>query len=352
MQTVHDALLKWYSLEGRTLPWRAKGIQKPNPYHVWLSEIMLQQTTVSTVIPYFLSFIERWPTPNEMAKASLDEILHAWQGLGYYARARNLHRCAQIIQDSYKGEFPQDSKELIKLPGIGTYTSKAIASIAFEESVLPIDGNIERILARLNAIRTPLPEGNKEIENAATLYAPQTKAGDFAQAMMDLGSSICTPKNPSCTLCPLASYCKAYKVGIASSLPFKSKKMIRPQKYAIAYILERMDGAILLRRRPEKGLLGGMMGVPTSPWLLNLTQEDSINSHAPLALTWQPLNRKVSHSFTHFDLDVILCYGKVNLEHLDDLKGVWVKPTDFNQYAIPKLFKKILNECLNLMKPH
>lgn len=351
MKESHKALLNWYDNDGRILPWRARGEQIVNPYHVWLSEIMLQQTTVVTVIPYFLSFIQRWPTFHQLAEASLDDILHAWQGLGYYARARNLHLCAKKVSEEYEGRLPTNSEQLIKLPGIGPYTSKAIAAIAFNECVLPVDGNIARILSRLYAISAPLPQGMPEIQSAATIFTPHIRPGDFAQAMMDLGATICVPRSPSCEKCPFQSTCKARALGIAAELPVKNKKPIRPQKYTIAYILKREDGAILLRKRPEKGLLGGMMAVPTSEWQLEKIDNKNIEKSAPFVTYWKSLKSKISHSFTHFDLEVMPYYGNICTQKAEALEGDWVFPHQLKQYALPKLFKKIIETSLNELSP-
>lgn len=351
MKEYHKALLRWYDNEGRVLPWRARGEQTINPYHVWLSEIMLQQTTVVTVIPYFLSFIQRWPTFQQLAEASLDDILHAWQGLGYYARARNLHLCAKKIALDYTGKLPISSDELIKLPGIGPYTAKAIAAIAFNEHVLPVDGNIARILSRIYAISTPLPNGMPEIQSAATAFTPQTRPGDFAQAMMDLGATVCIPRTPSCEKCPFQPTCKAHSLGIAAELPLKNKKKTRPQKYAVAYILKREDGGILLRKRPDKGLLGGMMGVPTSEWQVKKMEGKDIGRDAPFITHWKSLKSPIHHSFTHFDLEVEPYYASICTKEAKILEGEWVLPHQLNLYALPKLFKKIIETSLNQLSP-
>ncbi|OJX12283.1 MAG: A/G-specific adenine glycosylase [Caedibacter sp. 37-49] len=352
MRKHHKALLNWYDLKGRDLPWRAKGNQKTNPYHVWLSEIMLQQTTVVTVIPYFLSFIKKWPTVQALAQASLDDILHAWQGLGYYTRARNLYLCAKEIVNDYNSQFPCSSSELIKLPGIGPYTSKAIAAIAFNEQVLPIDGNIARILARLYAISTPLPEGMISIQNAAFEFTPELRPGDFAQAMMDLGASLCTSRSPVCLECPFRLICKAYAVGTQAGLPVKSKKPIRPKKYAVAYILKREDGAILLRKRPENGLLGGMMEIPTSKWSTTKLKMNDVPKNAPIAIDWESSSIEIKHSFTHFDLEIMIYSGNISMEKSQALEGFWVFPHQIGNYALPTLFKKIIEPSLKLIETH
>ncbi len=352
MKKHHKALLNWYDLKGRDLPWRSKGNQKANPYHVWLSEIMLQQTTVITVIPYFLSFIKRWPTVQALAQASLDDVLHAWQGLGYYTRARNLHLCARKIVEEYNNEFPTRSNELIKLPGIGPYTAKAIAAIAFNEQVLPIDGNIARILARLYAISRPLPEGTVLLQNAACAFTPLIRPGDFAQAMMDLGASLCTPRNPTCGECPFQLTCKAYAIGIQAELPVKSKKRIRPKKYAVAYILKREDGAILLRRRPESGLLGGMMEIPTSEWNTKKLKISDVPKNAPVTIDWRSSPINIKHSFTHFDLEIKIYSGSICMEKAHTLEGYWVFPHQMKNYALPTLFRKIIEPSLKLIETH
>ena len=261
------ALLQWYEAERRDLPWRYGPRKKADPYRVWLSEIMLQQTTVKAVVPYFERFVARWPTVAALAAAPLEEVLQLWAGLGYYSRARNLKACADAVVRDFGGVFPRTEKELLELPGIGPYTAAAITAIAFGEKATPVDGNVERVVSRLFAVRQPLPAAKSEIRRLAATLTPARRAGDFAQAMMDLGAEICTPKNPSCLVCPLQQDCAANARGLAEVLPIKAKKLARPSRYGIAFLVQREDGAVLLRQRPEAGLLGGMLEVPSTPWL-------------------------------------------------------------------------------------
>ena len=260
------ALLAWYEAERRDLPWRYGPRKKADPYRVWLSEIMLQQTTVKAVVPYFQKFVARWPTVSALAAAQLEEVLQQWAGLGYYSRARNLKACADAVVRDYGGEFPRAENELLKLPGIGPYTAAAIAAIAFGEKATPVDGNVERVVSRLFAVRQPLPGAKPEIRRLAATLTPQRRAGDFAQAMMDLGAEICTPKKPSCLVCPVQQDCSASAQNLAELLPMRGAKAARPSRYGIAFLVQREDGAVLLRQRPEAGLLGGMLEVPSTPW--------------------------------------------------------------------------------------
>ena len=267
MTTTHASrLLAWYDRHRRTLPWRAPAGRRADPYVVWLSEIMLQQTTVATVGDYFRRFVERWPTIEALAAAPIDEVLSAWAGLGYYARARNLHACALAVAGPHGGRFPTEEAALLALPGIGAYTAAAIRAIAFDQPASAVDGNVERVIARLFAIETPLPDAKTEIKARAARLVPAERAGDYAQAMMDLGATVCTPRNPRCVICPLMANCKARKLGLAEDLPRRAPKALKPTRRGLAFVLARKDGAILLRKRPPKGLLGGMDEVPSSPW--------------------------------------------------------------------------------------
>lgn len=313
-------LLAWYDQSQRTLPWRKA---KPNPYHTWLSEIMLQQTTVATVIPRFQSFITKWPTIEDLARASLDEILTEWQGLGYYSRARSLHRCAQILAQ----EFPSTEEGLLTLPGIGPYTAAAIASIAFNQKAAAVDGNVIRVLSRYFAINTPKPAPLVK-EKLCTLL-PNERYGDFTQALMELGALLCRPKNPGCHSCPLQENCQAYAMGIPEDYPMKDVKKKIPTRYATAFILKREDGAILLRKRPPQGLLGGMMEVPTSEWI---EMKDKKKAKEPI----------VRHTFTHFHLEIEVSYET----DPSNFSGVWVKPEELKNYALPTVMKKIIRAAL------
>ena len=342
------SLLRWYDQMGRNLPWRVKGKPHPTPYHVWLSEIMLQQTTVVTVKPYFENFLKKWPTIEDFAGASLDDILHAWQGLGYYARARNMYKCAQQIVASYDGKFPRTSALLSKLPGIGPYTAAAIATIAFEEKITPVDGNVIRVLSRLFAIQDPLPSGMKRIFSLAQTLTPSYRRGDFAQALMDLGATICTPRKPQCFLCPWLKSCQGFQQGIAEALPEKKPKAVKPTRYAVAFVISHADGSILLSRRQEKGLLGGMIAVPTTPWRNEDYPLEEALTSCPLRCMWKEKIKEVTHVFTHFNFRVRVCYGSV-LEDSPRLPpdSFWVKPEDFPKMALPTLMKKILYPSKN-----
>ena len=302
-------LLAWYDRQRRDLPWRAPPGRRPDPYHVWLSEIMLQQTTVATVAPYFDRFVARWSDISSLAAASLDEILHMWQGLGYYARARNLHACARAVAERHGGVFPSEPAELRTLPGIGGYTAAAIAAIAFERRVAAVDGNVERVVARLYAVAEPLPTAKPRLKALAAALIPERRAGDFAQAMMDLGATICTPRRPRCVLCPWRACCAAVASGLADDLPVRAEKPERPLRHGIAFWLTRTDGAVLLRRRPEKGLLGGMMEIPSTPWRAEPWTLAEADNLAPARVSWCILPGKVRHGFTHFLLDLAVVAG-------------------------------------------
>jgi A/G-specific adenine glycosylase len=260
------SLLAWYAREARDLPWRAKPGQAADPYGVWLSEIMLQQTTAAAVRGYYAKFLGLWPDISALAAAPLDDVLRAWAGLGYYARVRNLHACARKLAAERGGRFPETEEGLRALPGIGPYTAAAIAAIAFGQPHAAVDGNAERVISRLYAIETPLPAAKPEIRKLAQALVPEAHPGDFAQALMDLGATICTPRRPSCHLCPWTDDCAGRRKSLAETLPRKAVRRPVPTRKGVAFWIERGDGAVLLRRRPEKGLLGGMMEIPATPW--------------------------------------------------------------------------------------
>tara|TARA_Y100001970_G_scaffold294331_1_gene450713 strand:+ start:13959 stop:15053 length:1095 start_codon:yes stop_codon:yes gene_type:complete len=346
-------LLRWYDSQGRILPWRenrevarsAKSrsayLESPGPYRVWLSEIMLQQTTVATVIPYYNLFIKKWPNVHTLARASLDEVLACWAGLGYYARARNMHRCAKIISKKLNGKFPETEMDLMALPGIGSYTAAAITAIAFNQPAIAIDANVERVLSRLHAITEPLPKAKKMISTHAQSFIPNPRPGDFTQALMDLGATVCKPRQPSCYNCPWVKSCKAEAIGEADTFPRKLPKPARPERYGVAFWAVRRDGFILLRRRPEKGLLGGMMEVPGTEWRLEEWSEHELMETFPFIANWSRLPGSISHSFTHFKLQII-----VYIAHIDGRiarnGGRWYKYSDFQNLALPTLTNKII----------
>ena len=332
-------LLDWYDRHRRRLPWRALPGEAVDPYRIWLSEIMLQQTTVATVGPYFARFLERWPSIDALAAAKLDEVLHAWQGLGYYARARNLHACAQAVVERHGGAFPASEAALLTLPGIGAYTAAAIAAIAFNQYAAPVDGNIERVIARLYAVTTPLPEVKPELRRLAAALVSRDRPGDFAQAAMDLGATICTPQKPKCVLCPWRADCRARIAGIAEELPARAPKRAKPLRRGVAFWAVRGDGAVLLRRRPAKGLLGGMMEVPSSEWRPGALDRDEAEKAAPVSARWSALSGIVRHSFTHFDLELTVLTGKTRATKAD---GVWVQPDALGTQALPTVMKKVI----------
>lgn len=296
-----DKLLEWYDQSARDLPWRVPPSEthlQPNPYYVWLSEVMLQQTTVAAVKGYFEKFTRLWPTVFDLAAASQEDVTGQWAGLGYYARARNLHKCAQVVVGDYDGIFPQTESELLKLPGIGAYTAAAIAAIAFNKRAVVVDGNVERVISRLYAVQERFPRAKPILRQYADGLTPQKRCGDYAQAMMDLGATLCTPRSPVCLMCPVRSFCSAYRAGQPEQYPRKAPKIAKPVRYGVAYVIQRKrDGAFLLERRPEKGLLGGMLGFPGTEWT-----EQEVALDPPFPSEWVEHKDPVIHVFTHFQL--------------------------------------------------
>jgi A/G-specific adenine glycosylase len=332
------ALLAWYDQSARVLPWRFRPGQTPDPYHVWLSEIMLQQTTVATVGPYFDKFLKRWPQVSDLAAAELDDVLANWAGLGYYARARNLHKCAVAVA-ARGGVFPDTEDDLRLLPGIGPYTAAAVAAIAFDRAVVPVDGNIERVTARYFALTTPLPAVKPALHKKAQAFVSDHRPGDIAQALMDLGATICTPRSPACGGCPLAAGCQALKKGIAADLPKRVAKKARPVRQTIMFWLTRADGRGLLEKRPEKGLLGSMLGLPATDWTESDWTEDTARPFAPTRSKWQVLPGTVGHTFTHFHLETSIWQATTSRQAKPD--EIWLKPEDFDTHAVPTLFRKV-----------
>ena len=315
-----EALLCWYVVDKRRLPWRAEAGETADPYRVWLSEVMLQQTTVAAVKPYFETFAARWPTVGALAAAGDAEVMAAWAGLGYYARARNLLACARTVAAAHGGRFPDTETELLKLPGIGAYTAAAIAAIAFGKRAVVVDGNVERVISRLNALKEPLPQSRPRIRDLAEAMTPDEGAGDFAQAMMDLGATICTPRNPACGLCPVRSWCSACAEGEPERYPLKAPKAARPHRHGTAYWLEH-DGEVLLVRRPAKGLLGGMLALPEEP---------------PAGADWEEAGA-VEHVFTHFSLTMRLRCAQSE----DRPEGIWQPAETIANAGLPTLFAKL-----------
>lgn len=349
-------LLAWYGRHARALPWRvppggesgqAAGPNRADPYRVWLSEVMLQQTTVVTVGPYFADFLARWPTVAHLAAAPLDDVLTAWAGLGYYARARNLHRCAQVVAGELGGVFPDTEAELLKLPGIGRYTAAAVVAIAFGRRAVVVDGNVERVVARLFRVETPLPAAKPELHRLADTLTPENRAGDFAQAMMDLGATVCLPRGPKCLLCPLEAGCAAKAAGIAPELPRRQPKAAKPTRRAVAFWLQGPDGALLLRRRPEKGLLGGMMEVPSTPWRAASWDAEDARREAPLQADWRALPGVVRHTFTHFHFEVTVWAAQAaRADTAQEAQGRWVSLDGLADAALPTVMRKIIEHGL------
>ena len=306
INSFRKSVLDWYDKHRRSLPWRALPDVTPDPYHVWLSEIMLQQTVVAAVIPYFLKFTNLWPTVHDLASAPLDDVLKEWAGLGYYARARNLHKCAIAVSTEFSGKFPQTYEQLKSLPGIGDYTAAAILSIAFDKPSVVVDGNVERVMSRYFAITEPLPDSKPAIRKAAALLSTgrEDRPSDYAQALMDIGATVCIPKSPRCGSCPLYKGCQARIQGVASDLPARARKKAKPFKRGNVYwITYGKKAQILLEKRPQKGLFGGMVGFPTSEWLENgkIKHPEAILSLGKPVLLH---NHIIRHSFTHFDLEL------------------------------------------------
>jgi A/G-specific adenine glycosylase len=341
------ALLDWYDREGRVLPWRYKGKRRPDAYKVWLSEIMLQQTTVKAVIPYFDSFIARWPNVSALAAADQEQVLAAWAGLGYYSRARNLHACAKAVVENHGGKFPKTSVELRALPGIGPYTAAAIAAIAFNEKATPVDGNIERVTARLFAVRQPLPAAKKEIARLAATLTPSLRPGDFAQALMDLGATICTPRRPSCLVCPLQSDCHANAKGIEDQLPVRGARAEKPVRYGVAFLAVREDGHVLLRKRLDKGLLGGMLEIPSTAWVEDAEPATRALAAAPVRADWWSVPGTVVHTFTHFRLEMMVYRAIVPKDAAltfwsDPDRCRWLARSDLDGAALPSVMRKLI----------
>ncbi len=338
-------LLEWYDANARDLPWRAPpGRMSPgsnifaDPYHVWLSEIMLQQTQVATVMGYYEKFLLLWPTLADMAAAETEDILKAWAGLGYYSRARNLKKCADLVITDYGGRFPTSASELIKLPGIGPYTSAAIAAIAFGESVAVVDGNVERVISRYHAINIPLPAAKTSIGQLTGKLVPATRPGDFAQALMDLGATICTPKIPKCAICPWQDGCKAKRYSIQTKYPVKAARKKIPVRTGAAFVAINSSGEILLRKRAQKGMLAGMSEVPTSDWSAQQNGKSGPDG-APFCADWIHVG-EIKHAFTHFRLKLNVYYCQL----VEDIhtNGWWVHRDNVMEEALPELMKKAI----------
>ena len=337
---MRAALLAWYDREGRVLPWRvrpedrARGV-RPDPYAVWLSEVMLQQTTIPHGTPYWHKFLSLYPTVEDLAAAPLDDVLTHWAGLGYYARARNLHRCAQAVVA--RGGWPTTKAELQKLPGIGDYTSSTVAAICFDEPTTIVDGNVERVISRLHRVEAPLPKAKKTLKALAARLSDPDRPGDYGQAVMDLGATICTPRSPSCLICPWSDWCAARAAGDQTRYPVKAPKKAQPVRLGHAFVATR-NGSVWLRRRMEDGLLGGMMEVPSSAW-----QTERPDFDPPIAADWQPAG-DVRHVFTHFELRLQVHRAEIAADFPGE--GRWVPMDRLSGEALPSLMKKVLDTGL------
>lgn len=328
-------LLAWYDHHGRDLPWRKRWPELANPYHVFLSELMLQQTVVATVIPYFEAFRARWPSIDALAQASEEELLQKWAGLGYYARARNMHKAAKVISQDYKGQFPDDEAALLALPGIGPYTAAAIQAFAFDQNAIVLDGNVERVLARYLGDKTALPALKQHLRATYPRLAPASRHSDFAQAIMDLGAQICIPKAPRCALCPLRIHCAMADDEAAALLPVKAPKKVKPKRAGVVFVASH-QGQALLETRPDKGLLGGMKAFPTAGWHSKEAAAGTIED-APFQADWRLLNHQVRHVFTHFELTLQIYHAKIEPSQIATRYHL----QDPETAGLPSLFAKV-----------
>jgi len=331
------SLLAWFDMEGRVLPWRSGG--RRDPYKVWLAEIMLQQTTVTAVIPYYEKFLKLYPDLKALAGTAREEVLKNWAGLGYYARARNLHKCACLVAGDMGGRFPENEAGLRALPGIGPYTAAAIAALAFDKPATVVDGNVERVMARLFYVTEPLPKSRKKLHALASELTPAGRPGDYAEALMDLGATVCTPKKPTCFACPLKEFCRAYEEGLQEELPKRLKTKAKPTRKGVVFWLEN-KGRVLVQRRPEKGLLGGMLEFPSTPW-----QEEApaAKDHAPLDTEWTPVPGEVRHTFTHFHLHLGILRGRGPAPN-----GEWLEKDQLIDAGFPTVMKKVIRKVLEM----
>ena len=347
MRKIADDLLDWYDIHARDMPWRTSPADRkagilPDPYAVWLSEVMLQQTTVAAVRAYHAKFIALWPTVANLAGADDSDVMAAWAGLGYYARARNLLKCARAIVADHGGQFPRSNDVLLTLPGIGPYTAAAVSAVAFDQPSVVVDGNVERVMARLHNVHDPLPASKPQLTTLAAALTPQARPGDYAQAVMDLGATICSPRSPACGNCPLIAHCLGRAAGTAAELPKKTPKKKIPTRYGTAYVVRRTDGAWLLETRPENGLLGGMLGFPTTDWT------DAPAPSPPLDTDWQTMNAIAKHTFTHFHLELTI---QTAITDTVPTRGHYVDNTAFDPSALPTAMRKVYVQIAATLHP-
>jgi len=332
-------LLGWYDRHARVMPWRVSPLDRaagvrPDPYRIWMSEVMLQQTTVAAVRDYFHRFTARWPDVASLAAAADADVMEEWAGLGYYARARNLLRCARTVVANHGGRFPATVEGLLTLPGVGPYTAAAIASIAFDEPAVVVDGNVERVMARLHLVERPLPAAKPALTALAAALTPQDRPGDYAQAVMDLGATICTPRNPACGICPWCAPCLARAEGVQTALPRKTPKAVVPTRHGTLWIARRSDGAWLLETRADKGMLGGMQGWPGTDW-----DRTSGSDTPPLVAEWAEATGAVRHTFSHFHLLLTVMVAHVG-PHARPLRGAFMLPEAFRPSGLPTVMRK------------
>ncbi len=343
-------LLVWYDRHRRRLPWRAEPGEAPDPYRVWLSEIMLQQTTVAAVKPFYGRFLERFPTVEALAAAPQEAVLQAWAGLGYYSRARNLHACAQAVVARHGGRFPGAEAELRRLPGIGAYTAAAIAAIAFGERAAAVDGTVERVVTRLFTVEEPLPKARPAVRALTEALVPDDRPGDFAQALMDLGATICTPKRPACALCPWMTPCRARAEGLQETFPRKERRAEGELRRGAAFVVLRADDAVLLRSRPPAGLLGGMAEPPTSAWDAAYDPARAMLD-APIEARWRRLPGVVRHTFTHFPLELTVFFARAARDAPAPEGMRWTPRQDLAGEALPGAMRKVLAHALGEAGP-
>ncbi len=341
-QEISRSVLLWYDQNKREFPWRSDNGSIKNPYFIWISEVMLQQTTVSTVIPRFNSFIKRWPNILKLSNASLDEVLNEWQGLGYYSRAHNIHKTSKIIINDYEGKFPRALSDLKNLPGIGEYTAGAIASIAFSKPVLPIDVNVQRVLARLNGIVITKKNSKSKIKKIANSFCEINRPGDVTQAFMDIGSILCKPNVPHCDPCPINKNCFAFQNKITDKVPGKEIKKKKSCKYAVVFFALNKNMQIFSRKRTDKNLFKGMMELPSTPFLEEDWSDRSAFNYKPFKSNWVDTNLKVKHSLSHFDISLRVFFARSNNQN----KGRWVDLDKIDKETFPVLFKKVINTVL------
>jgi A/G-specific adenine glycosylase len=352
-RSLSQRLLAWYDVHRRVLPWRAppskgKEGKRADPYRIWLSEIMLQQTTVQAVGAYYRKFLALWPDVKALAGAKQDDVLAAWAGLGYYARARNLHAAAKVVAGEMGGKFPLTAESLRALPGVGGYTAGAISAIAYDEKQAAMDANAERVIARLYAVETPMPKAKTELHALCSALVPD-RAGDFAQALMDLGSAICTPKRPACPNCPWSPDCKARKRGIQELLPVKAPKMVRPLRRGAAFVARDKSGAVLLVKRPDKGLLASMLEPPLGPWEENFPSSSKALKQAPFDAAWKKRPGVVRHGFTHFELETEVYVADLSRrpKFHSDQEQRWVATEKLREVELPTVMRKIVEHALD-----